>query len=353
MSADQPAPAFEPEERGPESARNRAIRRILWGLGFLGAVLAYGTFGYALLGWDVGDAFYMVMITISTVGFTEVHEVNTGALRAHTILVILFGYFAAGYTLTGILAFITEEELQRLLGHQRVKRQIEALRGHTIVAGMGRMGTLVCTELEAAGERFVLIDQNAGKVAEIERRGWLYILGDASEEKVLQEAGLARARALVSALPSDADNVFITLTAREMAPQVQVIARAEQPSTQKKLKQAGADHVVLPASIGAQRIASILTNPSAVKFTELVTHRSSLAIEMADVEVREGGPFAGRSLRDLDIGRRTGVMAIAVKRSDGRVEFPPSGNEPFAQGDSIVLLGRPANLEQFRAEFGA
>jgi voltage-gated potassium channel len=234
-----------------------------------------------------------------------------------------------------------------------VKRQIEGLRDHTIVAGLGRMGSLVCAELEAAGETFVLIERNPQRAPEIERRGWLCVVGDASEEKVLHEAGLARARALVTALPSDADNVFITLTAREMAPHVQIIARAEQPSTEKKLRQAGADHVVLPATIGAQRIASILTNPSAVKFTELVTHRGSLAIEMADVEVRPGGPFDGRTLRDLDVGRRTGVMVLAVKRSDGRVEFPPSGDEAFAPGDGIVVLGRPDNLEQFREVFGA
>lgn len=343
--------ATEPQE--PQSPRQKAVQRILWGLAAMGAVMLYGTVGYLLLGWSLGDAVYMVAITVSTVGFTEVNEINTGLLRAHTILVIFLGYVTLGYMLTGLLTFITEEELRRFLGLHRVRKQIETLRGHTIVAGMGRMGSLVCSELQASGEPFVLIDRSHDRAAEIERRGWLYVIGDASEEKVLQEAGLSRARALVSALPSDADNVFITLTARELAPKVQIIARAEQPSTQKKLKQAGADHVVLPATIGAQRIASILTNPSAVKFTELVTHRSSLDIEMADVDVREGGPFAGRTLRDLDIGRRTGVIVLAIKRADGRVEFPPSGDEAFAPGDVIVLLGRPESFEQFRGEFGA
>lgn len=348
-----PEASSAPEPQEPRSPREKAVRRILSGLAAMAVVMLFGTAGYVLLGWSLGDAVYMVAITVSTVGFTEVHEINTGLLRAHTILVIFLGYVALGYMLTGLLTFITEEELRRFLGFHRVRKQIESLRDHTIVAGMGRMGSLVCAELVAAGEPFVLIDRDHERVAEIERRGWLYVIGDASEEKVLQEAGLARAKSLVSALPSDADNVFITLTARELAPRVQIIARAEQPTTQKKLKQAGADHVVLPATIGAQRIASILTNPSAVKFTELVTHRSSLAIEMADVEVRDGGPFAGRTLRDLDIGRRTGVIVLAVKRADGRVEFPPSGDEPFAPGDTIVLLGRPESFEQFRIEFGA
>jgi len=136
-----------------------------------------------------------------------------------------------------------------------------------------------------------------------------------------------------------------------MNAKVQIVARAERASTQKKLKQAGADFVVLPAAIGAHRIVSILTNPKAVEFIELVTHRSSLAIEMEEVVVSDPGPFAGKTLRDADVGRRTGVMVVAVKRADGRVEFPPNGDEPFAAGDAIVLLGRNANLASFREAF--
>src|SRR5947209_3359765 len=130
-----------------------------------------------------------------------------------------------------------------------------------------------------------------------------------------------------------------------------IIARAEQPNTQKKLKQAGANHVIMPAVIVAHRIVSLLTNPTAVEFVELVTQRSSLAIEMDDIPVRPGSPLAGQTLRDSDIGRRTGVIVVAIKRSDGRVEFPPSGDQPFEPGDSIVLLGRRSNLEQFREKF--
>ncbi len=269
-----------------DESRRRAIRRILTGLVVLLAVLVFGVIGYVTLGWSFGDALYMVAITVSTVGFTEVHPIDTAGLRLHTVLVILFGYVAVGYLLTGILSFITEEELQRFLGHQRVRRQIEGLKNHTIIAGMGRMGSLICHELAAVEEPFVLIDHAPEKVADIESRGWLYIFGDATEEQVLQEAGLTRAKAIVTAIPSDAVNVFITLTARQMAPTVQIVARAEQPSTQKKLRQAGADHVVLPTAIGAQRIFSILTNPSAVEFVELVTHRSSLAIELSEVAVK-------------------------------------------------------------------
>jgi voltage-gated potassium channel len=228
---------------------------------------------------------------------------------------------------------------------------METLHDHVIIVGFGRMGSLICEELSAAGVPFIVIERSAERLAEIQRRGHLGFIGDATEEKVLQDAGLERAKALVTVVPSDADTVFITLTARQMVPGVQIVARAELPSTQRKLLQAGANHVILPAAIGAHRIASLLTNPGVVEFVELVTHRSSLAIDMDEFPIPAGSTLAGRTLRDADIGRRTGVIVVAVKRADGRVEFPPTGDEAFAPGDSIVMLGRRANLTQFREEY--
>jgi voltage-gated potassium channel len=260
---------------------------------------------------------------------------------------------AVGYSIAGILRFVAEDEFSRLLGHQRVRRMIDSLSGHTIVAGFGRMGSLVCEELAAAEEPFVLIESDADKLTTAGNRGWLHVAGDATEEDVLYKAGIGRAKALVTAIPNDAVNVFITLTARQMNANVEIIARAERTSTQKKLRQAGANHVVLPAMIGAHRIVSILTNPTAVEFIELVTHRSTLAIEMEEVVVTDPGPFVGITLRDADVGRKTGVIVVAIKRVDGRVEFPPKGDDPFVVGDTIVLLGRRSNLLHFREAFRA
>ena len=338
---------------GLSASRRRAVQRIRIGIASLLGVAAFGVLGYLILGWSLVDALYMVVITVSGVGYGEVRPVDSVWLRLHTMTTITIGVVATGYTVAGIVGYVTEEEVEQILGTRRVRRQIEGLSGHIIVAGFGRMGNLVCTELAEAEVPFVLIDQSHERVEEIERRGWLYVLGDATEEKVLQDAGLGRARALVTAIPSDAANVFITLTARQMAPSVQIVARAERPSTQKKLIQAGANQVVLPAAIGAHRIVSLLTNPRAVEFVELVTHRASLAIEMDEVSIAAGGPFDGRTLREADIGRRTGVVVIAVKRADGRVEFPPSGAEPLAVGDTLVLLGRRGNLAQFHEAYPA
>ncbi len=335
---------------GPRVPATVHLRRGLIGLSL---VLSWGIAGYMIMGWSFGDALYMVVVTVSSVGYGEVRPVDTTLLRVHTLLLIGTGVLAVGYTVAGLLRIITEEELARLTGHHRVRRMIDSLTDHTIVAGLGRMGAIVCEELAAAGEPFVLIDESPEKLATIQARGWLHVSGDATDEGVLNEAGIARAKAIVTAIPNDAANVFITLTARQMNARIQIVARAERSTTAKKLKQAGANNVVLPAAIGAHRIVSILTNPSAVEFTELVTHRSHLAIEINEVVVHDPGPFAGLTLRDADIGRRTGVMVIAVKRADGRVEFPPSGDEPFSAGDTIVLLGRRTTLEQFRKEFHA
>jgi voltage-gated potassium channel len=313
--------------------------------------MIYGVAGYVVCGWHPFDALFMVVITVSGVGFGEVLPLDNLPLRVHTMIVIAAGLVAVAYTVAGFVQFVAEGEIQHLLGQERVRRQIETLQDHTIVVGYGRMGSLLCQDLKAADVPFVLVDNSPTRAADLERLGILHVVGDATEEKVLQEARLERAKAIVSTIPSDAANVFITLTARQMAPDVMIVARAEQPSTQRKLHHAGANHVVLPAAIGAHRIASLLTNPSAVEFAELVTQRSSLEIEMDEVPVVPNGPFDGKTLRDADIGRRTGVIVIAIKRADGHVEFPPAGDYPFAPGDSIVLLGRRSNLDQFRQQF--
>ena len=337
----------------PKFWRRSSVRRMRLGFSAVLAVIGLGVIGYVSLGWTPFDALFMVVITISGVGFGEVRPMGSPAERIHTMLIIALGMVAVAYTIAGFVQFLTEGEIQRLLGRQRMRRQIDMLGGHTVVAGFGRVGLLVCQELSAAEIAFVVIERAAERLAEIERNGYLHVTGDATEENTLREAGLDRAKVLVTAMASDAETVFITLTARQMAPKVMIVARAEQPSTLKKLRQAGADHVVLPAAIGAHRIVSLLTNPTAVEFAELVTQRSSLAIEMDDVPIRPGSPLESKTLRDADIGRRTGVIVIAVKRADGRVEFPPSGDEPFALGDSIVVLGRRSNLDQFRHHFAS
>jgi voltage-gated potassium channel len=344
-------PVDSASERELRFWNRSSIRRIASGFVALACVIVFGVSGYLVHGWTFLDSLFMVVITISGVGFGEVRPMGSTTLRIHTMMVIALGMVAVAYTLGGFVQFLTEGQIRNYLGRQRMRRQIEAMKGHTIIAGFGRVGMLVSDELTATEAGFVVIERSIERIIEIERRGYANIHADATDEDTLRQAGLERAKTLVTVLASDAENVFLTLTARRIAPGVEIIARAEQPGTLKTLRQAGADHVVMPAAIGAHRIVSLLTNPSAVEFVELVTRRSSLAIEMEEIPVKPRGPLEGLTLRDADIGRKTGAMVIAVKRADGRVEFPPSGDEPFAAGDSAVILGRRSNLDLFRENF--
>ncbi len=329
-----------------------AFRRLVFALGMIAAVLIFGTAGYVSLGWLPFDAFYMVVITISSVGFGEVRPMGSTAERIHTILVIATGVVAVAYTVASLVAMLTEGEIRRVLGHQRMRRQIEELSGHIVIAGFGRIGSLVAEDLTTNARAFVVIERSGERVPDIERRGLLYVVGDARDEAVLLAAGLDRARVLVSVMPGDADNVFVTLTAKQIAPAVQIIARAEQPSTHKTLRQAGASHIVMPAAIGAHRIASLLTNPSAVEFAELVTTHSRLALEMDEVPIASGSSLVGHSIAESDIRRRTNALVVAVKRRDGHVDFPASHEAPLESGDVVVLLGRRGSLDQFRTLYG-
>ncbi len=329
-----------------------SARRILYGFLGIQSVMLYGVAGYLALGWSFSDALYQVCITISGVGFTEVHPLITNVERLHTIILIGMGLLSVAFTLGAFVQFLAEGEIQKYFGQQRMQQQLETLSGHTIVVGFGRVGALVCEELTAVGHPFVVIDVSPERVADLQARGYLYILGDASEEKVLIEAGIERATSLVSVMPDDAKNVFMALTVRQMGhDDLTIIGRAEQPSTPKKLRQAGANHVVMPAGIGAHRIVSLITNPKAVEFAELVTKRSSLHIEMDEVPVGPSNPLNGLTLREANVGHRTGVMVVAIKRADGGLEFPPDGDVPLEPGDSVVILGRRENIEAFQRLF--
>jgi voltage-gated potassium channel len=314
-------------------------------------VALYGVAGFMIMGWTFIDALYQVVITISGVGFDEVRPLSTAVLRVFTMSVIGLGMLSVAFTLGSFVQFLTETEILEYFGRHRMSKHIQSLSGHIVIAGFGRLGGLICDELAAREQVFVLIDQSPERAATAEARGFPIVTGDATEEDVLRHAGVDRAKVLVTVMPNDAQNVFITLTARQMSPQLIIVSRAEGLSTPKKLKQAGANHIVMPAAIGAHRIVSLLTNPAAVEFAELVTNRSSVELEMDEILIGPANALAGRSVRDADIKRRTGVIVIAIKRSDGRLEFPPNGDELIAAGDSVVVMGQRHHLEQFRRHF--
>jgi len=324
-----------------------AIERIRAGAFTFAVTLVVATLGYHFLfGRDWIDALYMVVITVTSVGFGDAPGGNppTEAEQLFTILVIVFGLTAGAYVMGGFLQLMTEGEIQRALGKRRMTNDIQRLHEHVIVCGFGRIGRILAQDLDRQKLSFVAIETNPEHVNDASAAGYLVLSGDATEEEMLLDAGVARANSLVTTLPSDADNVFITLTARGMSEDLQIIARAENRSTEKK-------RVVMPASTGAVQMSQMITRPTTADFFELVTDRTQLNLEFDEVRVDPGGPLVGKTVGDAEAHRTYGLLVLAVKRCDGEMFFNPSSEFVFSEGDTLIVMGEPDDIERFEKKF--
>lgn len=320
------------------------------GLILITAVIAVSVIGYRFFGRGWIDALYMVTITVATVGFGEESRLSPSE-QLYTIAVMLFGITAVAYTFGSFLQFITAGELERALGQRRMEHDIQQLRDHTVICGYGRIGNQLAGELRKRAQPLLVIEQNEDRAAAAQADGCLVIRGNATEEEILKRANLDRAKALVTVLPSDAENVFITLTAKELKRDLRIIARAEQVTTEKKLFTAGATHIVAPAAVGAQRIAAMITRPSTVELVDLVTDRSFVDIEMDELVVPSLGPLVGKNLEQADF-RFDKLLLVGIKRTDGSLAFNPGKSHVFQAGETIILMGPKSDIEQFRSRAG-
>ncbi len=325
------------------------LARIRTGALVLLVVITLSVCGYRWAGWSWIDSLYMVVITVASVGYREMGEMTPG-LKLFTVVVIVLGMLATGYTIGGFLQMLAEGEIDRVVGLQRVQREVDKLEGHIVVCGYGRIGQMLTADLKRQERAFVVLEHDHARTAEALQQGFLAMEGDATEEKLLVDAGIARAKSLVTALPSDAANVFITLTARNLNRGMQIIARGEFPSTQKKLIQAGADRVVLPATIGATRISHMLTRPSVVEFMELVAGRSSLDVEIDELELPLNCRLVGQTVAQTEARRRHGLLVVAVKRGAAGMVFNPDADFAFAAEDVIIVMGKVDDIARFRGE---
>lgn len=327
------------------------LRRMAQGAGILVSVLGLSVVGYRLAGWTWVDSIYMVGISVTTVGYREMGEMSD-ALKLFTLCVIVSGVTATGYILGGFVQLVTEGEIRRQMGQHRMTRDIEHISSHVVVCGFGRIGQLLCDELHRARRGFVVIEADPTRVAGAIKLGYLVVNGNATEEDALRQAGIERATSLVTALPGDSDNVFITLTARNLNRNLQIISRGEFPSTQKKLLQAGADRVVLPATIGAQRIAHMLTRPSVVEFLEIVAGRSTLDFEVDEFSVAAGSWLAGKTVQEAEARRKHGLLIVAVKREGQGMIFNPDADFALHPGDTVIVMGKSDDIARFRQAAG-
>jgi voltage-gated potassium channel len=299
-------------------------------------------------GWSLRDSLFMVAITLSTVGFNEVQPLSPSG-EIVTMGIIVLGLTSVSLVVAQATRAIVEGEIRQVLGKRRMQKDIGKLRNHVIVCGYGRVGRVTCLELARAEEPFVVIDNSEGVQARLQEDGSLGILGDATDESVLEAAGISSARALILALPSEADNVYVTLLAKESHPDLFVLARGISDHCEKRLRAAGADRVVSPNIIGGIRMAYSVLQPSVIEFTDILTGRRDLELEIAKVEVLESSSLAGATLGELRLRRKFGVLVLAFQAPGGEVSFNPSPDDVINVGDRLMLIGSREQLEQFRA----
>lgn len=322
-------------------------RRFRAGLGVLSLVLFGGTSGYTVLGLNPLDAFYQTVITISTVGYREVGDVS-GRYQVFTVLLILFGTGTALYTLSVLIETMFEGRLDGQFRRQRMRRKINRLNNHIVLCGYGQMGRAIEKELLRAGEVVVVVDRR--EPDHLPSSGTpMLLLGDATDDDTLLQAGLDRAKTLIIALDSDIDNLFIALTARSINADLFIVARANRPAAIPKLRKVGADRVVNPHQIGGSRVAALVSNPEVAEFLDVVMQAGEFEVRLAETGITDRSVFAHRSLHDCAIRTITGANVLAVRR-DGAFVTNPSRHFELLPGDLLICLGTAEQLEALAAQ---
>ena len=303
-------------------------------------VTVAGTIGYFVLGFSFLDALYQTVTTISTVGFREVEPFDT-ARKIFTIVLVLVGVGVALFTFTLLLEALVEGQVRNLLGRRRMERELTRMKDHVIVCGWGRVGREIARYVTGVGQQVVVIDADADRIASCPHPT---VQGDATDEGILREAGIERARVLVAAINTDADNLYVTLTARSMVPSLIIVARARIEASEAKMTQAGADRVVNPQRIGGARMAAFALQPHVAEFLDVVMHDGSLEFRLEEVPVGERSPLVGSSLREAHIRDRTGALVLATRDLDGRFTTNPAPETVIKPGEILIAIGTEAQL---------
>ncbi len=319
------------------------VRHLRFSIAALVTVIAFGTFGYAMIeDWQAFDALYMTIITLATVGFREVHELSPEG-KIFTIVLIISGTGIIAYTLSSLIQFTLEGQLRKILGRKKLESRIGKLRDHYIICGYGRIGHLICREFQSRPTPFVIVEQNPNHIERLEREGYMYVEGDATDDETLQAAGIEHAKGLITAVTSDTDNVYITLTARGLNPKLFILARAGEEGAEKKLMRAGASKVISPYTIGASRMAQAILRPSVVDFIELATASEHLALQIEEIRIAADSVLAGKNLINSGIRQSMGIIIVGIKESDGKMTFNPPPEKNIEPNSVLIILGeRPA-----------
>ncbi len=325
-----------------------SIRKIKLAFALLTGTILFGVMGYHFIeGMTFFESLYMTVITISTVGFMEVRPLSTPG-RVLTMVIISTGIVIGAYTLGTLLRMLIEGEIRKTFGRRKVERMISSMKDHFIICGYGRIGSLICRELLAQKIDFVVIERDPDMVEELERERILFLPTDATNDDSLLEAGIMRARGIVTAVKSDADNVFITLTAKGIRPDIFIVARSSDEGNESKLLRAGATRVVSPYLIGGKRMAQILIRPTVVDFIDIAVMESSLGLMMEEARVKQGSPLVGKNLIESNLRRDYGVIIVLIKKMNGELIFNPVPTEILEKDDVIVVLGKTDDMKRLR-----
>ncbi|HET6420745.1 MAG TPA: NAD-binding protein [Geobacteraceae bacterium] len=307
-------------------------------------LISVGTAGYSMIeGWRVLDSLFMTITTLSTVGYGEIHPLSDSG-RIFTMVLIVFGVGVLGYIVGSLAQIMFEGQFQRIFGRKKVEKKIEALRDHYIVCGFGRIGTLICKEFAAKPLPFVVIERSADLMPKLEEDQYLFIHGEATDDETLLKAGIKRAKGLISVVASDTDNVYITLTARGLNPDLYILARSGEEGSEIKLKRAGASKVVSPYLIGGNRMAQAILRPNVVDFIEIATGREHLELQMEEILIPPDSGFVGQNLISSGFRKETGAMIVGIKKADGAMVFNPESHTRIGGHDTLIVLGEPTAI---------
>lgn len=326
--------------------------RLIWAAAAIALALSSGTIGFVVIdGYPVFDAFYMSLITIFTVGYNEIHPLSHAG-RVFNSFLIFFGALTLLLAAGAITQTIIELELNQFFGKRRIKNMVEGLKGHFIVCGYGRVGRGAAEELKNAGVPFVIIDSDDERVERAMHNGMLAVLADCTRDEALRDVGIDRAKGLIATLGSDADNLFLILSARTLNPSLYLSARVGEDEAASKMKRAGADQVFAPYSSTGARMAQALLRPHVSQFLDSTTRNMGLNVGIEQVEVLAGSEVDGKTLEEVRLRRELGVIVLAIKRSEGKMEFNPAAEARLSGGDFLIVMGEPDSLPRLETLLG-
>jgi len=322
----------------------KVFRNIIQWSAILIIFIFLGSLGYVWIeDWSYFDALWMTVITLTTVGYSEVRPL-TQAGRVYSMFLMLAGIGIMFYIITGLAKLIVEGEIRRALGKRKLQRTIKKLHDHYIICGYGRIGEIIARQLKERRIPFVVVENQPDLVLDLEDQGYNILVGDATKEEVLLEAGIERAKGLIAVVSSDANNVFIVLTARSLNPKIFIVARAAEPGSRQKLLRAGADRVESPYELGGRKMAQAILRPNVVTFLELAT-KEDVDLSMEEVPVAATSSLVGVALKDSGIRQKLNTIIVSIKRANGDMIFNPSPGTEINAGDTLIALGVRQSLE--------